>query len=105
MATVSAASAIAIVTSLLRERLRWREFAARSSLAQALDACAPASAQPRLQTAEAANRAKSEFLANMSLVRTPMNGVISMTDLALQTPLNDEQRDTSRWRANRRTRC
>jgi len=26
-------------------------------------------------------------------IRTPMNGVIGMLDLALDTPLNDEQRD------------
>ncbi|MBP7338568.1 response regulator [Niveispirillum sp.] len=43
--------------------------------------------------AERANQAKSEFLANMSHeVRTPMNGIIGMTGLLLDTPLSQEQR-------------
>ena len=45
------------------------------------------------QQLEEATRAKSEFLANMSHeIRSPMNGVIGMTTLLLDTPLNSEQR-------------
>ena len=44
--------------------------------------------------AEAANRAKNAFLANMSHeARTPLNAVIAMTELALQTDLTPEQQE------------
>ena len=44
--------------------------------------------------AEAANEVKSHFLTNISHeLRTPMNGIIGMTELALDTDLTPAQRD------------
>ncbi|MEM9457581.1 MAG: ATP-binding protein [Myxococcota bacterium] len=68
------------------EALAFEDLEQEVDLAQELSAARIA--------AEDANRAKSSFLANMSHeVRTPMNAVIGMTDLLLETELSSRQRD------------
>src|SRR5262245_6073251 len=71
-----------------RSKEYWRALAASELLKERAEELEKAKL-----VAEASSRAKSEFLANISHeLRTPMNGVIGMTDLTLASDLTPEQR-------------
>ena len=70
--------ALAWLVWLLRRRLQHQHRLALS--------------EERQHIAEQANAAKSRFLANMAHeIRTPLTGVLGMTELLLKTQLNDRQ--------------
>lgn len=80
------ASFAARIEELERENERWREqLRQQAAVAYGLNAAR--------EQAEAANRLKGEFLANVSHdIRTALGGIMGLTSLLVDTPLNEEQR-------------
>ena len=90
---LSAVLAVHLVYCLGQLRAQHRHLRAEHAAADLLEARTRELDAARRQ-AVAADEAKSRFLANMSHeVRTPINGLLGMTELVLATPLESDQRE------------
>jgi len=90
---VSAMFALYMVYSLVQARIQNKQILRQLEASDLLEQRSR-ELDVAKQAAESASEAKSLFLANISHeIRTPINGILGMTDLALATDLSTEQQE------------